>query len=137
MSAKKIKLSMSVQLALFGIIILNLAIGILHLLGRLIPGKFPVWEIIPFVAFALTVFMSWQILQLVGSNQINFGFQLGGLWMVTSALLDFLLYILPRQEPVLNTYAQLSNKLLIHYLVILLAPTAIGIIQHVRSNRQG
>jgi len=137
MSAKKNQLSMAVQLALFGIIILNLAIGIVHLLGRLIPGTFPVWEILPYVSFALTVFMSWQILQLVGSSQINFGFQLGGLWVVISALVDFLLYILPHRGPVLNTYAELSNHLLINYLVIFLAPTAIGVIQRVRSNREG
>lgn len=131
------QLSMSVQLALFGIIILNLAIGILHLMGRLVPGKFPVWVLIPVVGFALTVFMSWQILQLVGSNQVNFGFQLGGLWVITTAVLDFFLYILPRQESIFNTYAQLSNQLLIHYLVILLAPTTVGIIQYLRNNRHG
>lgn len=136
MSSTKIKLSFPVQLALFGIFILNLAIGILHLLGRLMPAGYPLWVLIPFVTAVLSIFMSWQILQLVDSNQVNYGFQLGGLWLVSTFLIDFLLYILPGQGTVTNTYAKLSDQLLIHYMVILAAPTVVGFVHLLRSKKQ-
>ncbi len=136
MSSKKITLSFPLQLALFGIFILNLAIGILHLLGKLVAARFPLWVVIPFVTAVLSIFMSWQILQLINSNQVNYGFQLGGLWTISTSLIDFLLYILPSQETVTNTYAKLGDQLLIHYLVILAAPTVVGFVHFLRSKQQ-
>ncbi|HKJ67932.1 MAG TPA: hypothetical protein VKA68_08240 [bacterium] len=136
MSSKKIKLSFPVQLALFGIFILNLAIGILHLLARLVSPRFPLWIVIPCVTAGLSIFMSWQILQLVESNQMNYGFQLGGLWLVSTFIVDFFLYILPSRETVTDIYEKLGDQLLIHYSVILAAPTVVGFIHFLRSKQQ-
>jgi len=135
MSDQKTTLSLPVQLALFGVFILNLAIGIVHLLAALVSEQFPLWTILPILTAILTIFMSWQILQLVDSHHVNFGFQLGGLWLVTTAVVDFFLYILPAQGSVTDRFAELANELLVHYLVILAAPTVIGIIQYVRVSK--
>ncbi len=67
---------------------------------------------------------------------MNYGFQLGGLWLVSTFIVDFFLYILPSRETVTDIYAKLGDQLLIHYSVILAAPTVVGFIHFLRSKQQ-
>ncbi len=129
MSRKTESLSVPVQLALLATVILNLAIGIIHVLGILIGSSFKVWQILPYVDTILLAVLSWQLLQLVDYRRINFGFQLGGLLTVATFILDFFLYIIPKSGTVTDTIAQLQHKLIIHYGVIFLTPLLIAILQ--------
>lgn len=132
MASEKQEMSLTLILAIMGIVIINMTIGILHIIRLLIWEQMNVWGTLPIVIGALTLFMSWQILQLVNSHLINFGFQLGGLWAVTTFILDFFLYILPRPGSATDSLAQLSSYLLTHYGIILSIPTVIGIFHSIR-----
>ena len=120
---------MPVQLALLAAVILNIAIGIVHVLGFLIGDRFPVWSILPYVDGIFIVVLSWQLLQLVDYHRINFGFQLGGLLAVGTFILDLFLYIIPEPGTMTDVIARLHHKLLIHYGVIFFAPFLVAILR--------
>lgn len=129
MAKETTPLSVPGQLALLAAVILNIAIAIVHVLGFLIGEHFPVWTILPYLDGVITVVLSWQLFQLVDTHRINFGFQLGGLLVVGTFILDLFLYIIPKPGTVTDTIGQLHQKLLLHYGVIFFAPFLIAILR--------
>jgi len=129
MSNNSDSLSIPVQLALLAGVILNLAIGIVHVVGALVGEGFNVWQILPYLDAILLIILSWQLLQLVDYHRLNFSFQLGGMFVVGTFILDFFLYIIPKPGTITDTIAQLQHKLIIHYGVIFLTPMLVAILQ--------
>lgn len=129
MSNNSDSLSIPVQLALLAGVILNLAIGIVHVVGALVGEGFNVWQILPYLDAILLIILSWQLLQLVDYHRLNFSFQLGGMFAVGTFILDFFLYIIPKPGTITDTIAQLQHKLIIHYGVIFLTPMLVAILQ--------
>ena len=119
-------------LTLMGVVIINLTIGIVHILNYLLISNASVWNFLPIVDAILIFFLSWQILQIVNTNHVNFGFQLGGLWAVATFIFDFFLYILPQPGSATDAIAAISSSLLIHYGVIILVPVLIGMYHLIR-----
>lgn len=132
MAEEKQEMSLTLVLTLMGMIIINLTIGIVHIVNYLFLSNASVWNILPFVDAVLIFFLSWQILQIVNSHHINFGFQLGGLWAVATFILDFFLYILPQPGSSTDAIAAISTSLFIHYGIIIIIPSLIGVFHAIR-----
>ena len=125
-------MSLTMVLTLMGVVIINLTIGIVHILNYLLISNASVWNFLPIVDAILIFFLSWQILQIVTTNHVNFGFQLGGLWAVATFIFDFFLYILPQPGSATDAIAAISSSLLIHYGAIILIPVLIGMYHLIR-----
>jgi len=136
MKSQDSSFSLPLQLGLMGVVIINMANGIVHLIRYLLWSQLAVWSTLAIIAGLLSGILSWQILQLIDHHRINYGFQLGGLWVIITFLLDFFIYILPQQGTVTDAYAELSNKLLVYYGVILVMPTLVGIVQTLRNQER-
>mgnify|MGYP006305407323 CR=1 FL=1 len=137
MTEEKQEMSLTMVLTLMGVVIINLTIGIVHIVNYLFLSNASVWNILPIVDAVLIFFLSWQILQIVNTNHVNFGFQLGGLWAVATFILDFFLYILPQPGSATDAIAAISSSLFIHYGVIILIPVLIGMYHLIRRKLKG
>jgi len=134
--AKSTELSAPLHLAILAFVILNLTFGIIHVFQLLVWKSLPVWKMLPYLCAVLTGLLSWQILLLIDNRLINFGFQLGGLWVLATFILDFFLYIVPEPGPVSATLARLSDQLLLYYGIMLFEPTLIGIIRAAQNQKR-
>lgn len=119
-----------------GALIINMMNGVIHLFRALIWAQINIWLTLTILGVLVAAVLSWQILQLIDIQHINYGFQLGGLWVITTAILDFFLYILPREGSITSAYAQLSNTLLLYYSLILGIPTLVGIVHAIRAKER-
>jgi|GEM_PF-1648797 len=137
MDSVQIEPSVRLQLALLGVVILNMAIGVLHLVRFMFWPGLNLWGMLPIVTILITLFMSWMLLQLVDVNHINFGFQLGVLWMGATFLFDLGLYLFPKPGGILHTIKTMWRQLAVHYGVIVLTPMVVGIIYYFTAKRKG
>ena len=137
MNSAPLEPSTRLQLALLGVVILNMAIGIIHLIRGLFWTSMNVWALLPVVTGLITLFMSWQLLQLADHHLVNFGFQLGVLWAFATLLFDLGLYLIPRPGGLINTIGSMADRLIIHYGTIILVPTIVGAIYWVRELIEG
>ncbi|MBS1271324.1 MAG: hypothetical protein MAGBODY4_00453 [Candidatus Marinimicrobia bacterium] len=119
-----------------GVVIINMTNGIVHLVRYLLWSQLAVWTTLTVIVGILAGILSWQILQLIDQHRINYGFQLGGLWVIITFLLDFFIYILPQPGTVTDVYARLSNKLLVYYGILLIIPTLAGIVQTIQNQER-
>ena len=132
----KQSISLPLQLSIMGLVIINMSNGVIHLIRYLMWSQLNVWLTLTIASGVLAAIMSWQILYLVDQHHINYGFQLGGLWVIITFIIDFFIYILPSSGSVTDTYAVLSGKLLWYYGTLWIAPTCVGIIHVLRINKR-
>lgn len=136
MATDKHSISLPLQLSIMGLVIINMANGVIHLIRHLMWSQLSLWLTLTIITGILAVLLSWQILYLVDRHHINYGFQLGGFWVIITFIIDFFIYILPRSGSVTDTYAMVSDKLLWYYGTLLIAPTCVGIFHTLRVSKR-